>query len=256
MRKKQKFSIGYYLFVILGSLVFAVIGIATVSSMGLTQGEGADVDVLALEGDSEVSRFERGTPPPWATKTPRGFVPTPTSDPYPYPDPPTPTPEPTEDPYPDPPTPTPEPTEDPYPYPEPSTPTPTADPFPAGTTFHVYDLDVYGSGTELINGRWTAGVIVKLETDSGYFLKDIAVEGYFSHQPNRPIRCESTGYNCGITSSPIRLNVNSVEFVVTNAEHNNPNTTYAPEFNYDIDGNSDGTTIIIEQPAPYPAPYP
>ena len=84
MRKNMQFSARHYLIVILGSLVFAAIGIATVSSMDISQTEQDDLQFLSLNGDSDDAyRDGRGYPPPWATKTPRGSRPTPTSDPDP-----------------------------------------------------------------------------------------------------------------------------------------------------------------------------
>ncbi len=254
MRNRNKFSIRSYIFIVLGCLVFAIFGIATASSLSIGQGSEGNIQVLANDLSDDVLRDDRGYPPPgFATKTPRGF-PTPTDEPDPYPDPPTPTPEPTEDPYPypDPPTPTPEPTEDPYPYPDPPTPTPapTQDPYPIGTKFHVFDLDVNQYRTEVLDGGWIAAVTVRLQTEDGHFLGDIAVEGYFSNRPNRIIRCENIGFNCLMESRVLNLGLQSVEFVVTHAEHNNPNTTYAPELNTDSDGDSDGNSIIIEQPDP------
>ena len=139
------------------------------------------------------------------------------------------------------------------PTPEPPTPTPqpTVDPYPINTTFHIRDIDIVEFDTELVDGGWVTSVLVRLETNTSHAIGDSAtIEGYYSNEPTQTVSCQMGGYLCALDSSVIPLSEDSVEFFVTNAAHDNPNTTYASEFNYDEEDDSDGNSIVIIQPDP------
>lgn len=122
-------------------------------------------------------------------------------------------------------------------------PTPTSTPA-AQTTLHVGDLD--GTSTPARN-RWDATVSILIHDGGAVPMANVTVSGNWDGGAAGDGSCltDSTGH-CEITLSRLRTTVIGVTFAVTDVVH--PVGIYHAAENHDPDGDSDGTTIAIQQP--------
>lgn len=122
-------------------------------------------------------------------------------------------------------------------------PTPTSTPA-TQTTLHVGDLD--GTSTPARN-RWDATVSILIHDGGAVPMANVTVSGNWDGGAAGDGSCltDSTGH-CEITLSRLRTTVIGVTFAVTDVVH--PVGIYHAAENHDPDGDSDGTTIAIQQP--------
>lgn len=142
------------------------------------------------------------------------------------------------------PTPTPVPTNTPTPGPDPtSTPTPTATPS-SGSTMHVGDLD----GSSATNrARWDATVTILIVNASGSPVANATVSGAWSSGASGSASCTTNSNGtCSVQETRISRRTASVDFTVNNVTASG--LTYNPGANTDPDGDSNGTTITVNQP--------
>jgi serine/threonine-protein kinase len=181
------------------------------------------IEALPLGSDGTAT----ATPIPSAmpTNTPRPFWPPPTR---------TPTVEPSA-------TATETPTETPTATPT-ATPTPTPTPIPS---VHVSDLDVVVTGDE---ERWEVEVIIYVDDHDGQKKNGATVTGTWTVSGSGvTLTCETWGPgNCSIYSGEIEEEAETT-FTVSDVSY--LYYDYAPEDNWDPDGDSDGTSITADAPS-------
>lgn len=200
----------------------------TVTVSGYNVPQGPQPFALVVDG-------ELGAPAP--TSTP---APTNTSAP------PTATSEPTATPVPPTPTNTPAPTDVPTntPTPTATTPPPTATPTaePTGSS-HVGDLDSLSESQN--RNRWWATVTILVHDDSESPVANATIYGTWSDGVSGSDSCVTDGSGtCAITSLDVFKDP-SITFTVDNVTHSA--LSYDAASNHDPDGDSSGTTIIINQ---------
>ncbi|NUM47534.1 MAG: Ig-like domain-containing protein, partial [Anaerolineales bacterium] len=126
-----------------------------------------------------------------------------------------------------------------------ATPTPTMTPTPPpGNTMHIGDLD----GSSAPSGsRWTATVVITVHDSAHNPIAGVTVSGAWSNGASGSSSCvtDSNG-QCTVTKTNLRTTTNSVTFTVTNATHGS--YTYQSSANHDPDGDSNGTTIVVNKP--------
>jgi hypothetical protein len=181
------------------------------------------------------------------------------------------TPEPTEEPVQDP---TPEPTSEPSPEtsPEPSTepsvestpepggepahepaPEPTAEPTqePAASpsptpALHIGDLD--GTSTADKGQKWRATVSMVVFDATGTAAAGATVSAVWSNDEANTVSCTTDGNGqCSVSSDLLGGKTTSVTLAVNGLSHST--FTYQPSDNSDPDGDSDGTSITVNEPA-------
>ena len=153
--------------------------------------------------------------------------------------------------------PSPTPTNTPGPSPTPTntpvptnTPTPTITPTPTNTpsvtVMHVGDLDGVSVATN--NGRrWQATVTIKVVNGSNVAVSGATVRGQWRNGASGNPTCTTNASGlCSVVKSGLRNNVNSVRFNVTNVTKSG--ATYNAAANSDPDGDSNGTTIVVQEP--------
>ena len=114
-----------------------------------------------------------------------------------------------------------------------STPTPS---------LHIADLD----DSVTANAKnWDATVIILVEDNLGAPVADATVTGSWSSGGSSSGTTDSNGI-CSITRVRLKNNVLSTMFTVINVTH--VNLPYNPDENYDPDGDSNGTNILILKP--------
>lgn len=125
----------------------------------------------------------------------------------------------------------------------PPTPTPTSTPAADGT-MHIGDLDGVGQNN---GGTWTAVATILVVDNAGNPVSGAAVSGSWSNGTTGTGSCiaNSSGL-CSISKAGLRKNINSVTFSVTDVVANG--FTYNASANTDPDGDSNGTSIIIQKP--------
>ncbi len=146
------------------------------------------------------------------------------------------------------PTPTPSPTAGPSPTAT-NTPAPTNTPTPTATAqpnvMHVSDLD--GNSVNTSGNRWRARVTVKVTNGAEQPVSGAKVTGTWSNGATGGGSCTTaTNGTCTIIKNNIRRNVPSVRFTVNNVTRSG--WTYNAGLNHDPDGDSNGTTIIVNRP--------
>jgi PKD repeat protein len=114
-----------------------------------------------------------------------------------------------------------------------------------GTTMHVGDLD---AGSIDTGRRWQGVVTVTVHDDTEAPVGGAEVTGLWSSARSGTGSCttDATG-SCDITSSQVRDSTVSVDFTMTTVTHGS--LSYAAGDNHDVDGDSDGTTIVVPQEA-------
>ena len=121
-----------------------------------------------------------------------------------------------------------------------------APPPPPPNPFHVGDLD--GSGT--VSGKtWNAKVTIRIENASNAALGGAVVTGTWSNGASGTATCTTASNGtCSVQKTKLsRAAVASVRFTVTNATRTGG--TYTPAANHDPDGDSTGTTIVVNRPS-------
>jgi serine protease AprX len=138
----------------------------------------------------------------------------------------------------DPPTFTPEPTVTPT-----ATPSPTPTSAANNNSVHVGDL---GSIATANGSRWDAVVFVTIHDNAETPLSDVTVNGSWGGSANGSGSCVTgSDGTCSISKNNLKTNVSSVTFTVTGLSASLP---YDSSSNHDLDGNSDGTIIVILKP--------
>ncbi|GAB4577547.1 MAG: hypothetical protein Fur0022_02780 [Anaerolineales bacterium] len=129
-----------------------------------------------------------------------------------------------------------------------ATPTPTSTPTPIpspGSFLHIADLDAISTAGG--PGRWNAIVIITIHNASHNPLAGVMVTGTWSNGTTGNSSCVTDiNGQCIVSKTGLRTTTNSVIWTITNATH--PSFSYQPASNHDPDGDSNGTTIIVNQP--------
>jgi PKD repeat protein len=113
-------------------------------------------------------------------------------------------------------------------------------------TVHVGDLD--GSSADAPRGRWDATVTITVHDSAEGTVSGALVEGTWSDGATGGDSCTTDGSGqCSVTKGNLKSNVLSVTFSVSNVTSGAG--AYAPGDNHDPDGDSDGTTVVVGQPA-------
>lgn len=113
------------------------------------------------------------------------------------------------------------------------------------STVHVGDID--SSANLADRNRWEASVTIAIHDANELPVVDATVSGAWSGGISGTGTCVTDGNGlCSITKSNIKGNISSVNFSVTDIVQNG--TVYQPSDNHDPDGDSDGTSITINQP--------
>ncbi|MEJ2266492.1 MAG: fibronectin type III domain-containing protein, partial [Anaerolineales bacterium] len=110
---------------------------------------------------------------------------------------------------------------------------------------HVGDLD--GRSSPAHRGRWDATVSITVHDVNEQAVAGATVSGSWSGGASGSDTCvtDSNGL-CNITKANIKSNVSNVLFTVTDITKDA--TVYQSTDNHDTDGDSDGTSITINQP--------
>lgn len=108
---------------------------------------------------------------------------------------------------------------------------------------HIGDLDGRsepgGRG-----GKWNAIVTITVHDENDARMPSATVTGTWSSGATGSGSCvTNTSGNCSITNAGLKRNASSATFSVTNATL--AGSTYVPMNNHDLDGDSNGTTILI-----------
>jgi len=142
-------------------------------------------------------------------------------------------------------TPTPTPTNTPTPTPTPTaTPTPAATPTPQGNEIHLGDLD--GGSENMSNGRWQAIVTITVHDANHAPVARARVRGKWEGGANGNGSCMTNADGvCSLNKSVLPQN-SSVTFTVTKISKTG--ATYRSAANHDVDGGTNGTTIVINRP--------
>ncbi len=131
------------------------------------------------------------------------------------------------------------------------TPTPTATP-PPGSNVHVGDLDASAT----TSGRsWTANVTVTVHNNSEAPVANATVSGNWSNGTTGSGSCVTNASGqCVISKSGLGNSLSSVTFTVSNVAVGGQN--YAAGDNHDPDGDSNGTSIVVNKSGTPPTPTP
>ncbi len=114
---------------------------------------------------------------------------------------------------------------------------------PPPTTIHVSDLDGSASGA----GNWNAKVTITIRDSNQALVANATVTGNWSNGANGSTSCttNSTG-QCTVSKGGIKKGQASVTWTVNNVTH--ATLSYSVGANSDPDGDSNGTTIVIQKP--------
>jgi serine protease AprX len=116
----------------------------------------------------------------------------------------------------------------------------------ADPTVHVGNLD--GSSTDAPHSRWEATVTITVHDSNEEAISGALVEGNWSGGANGGDSCTTDANGqCSVIKANLKGNVGSVTFGVSNVTSSAG--AYAAVDNHDPDGDSDGTTIIVNKPA-------
>jgi len=191
----------------------AAAGTWTVSVQGANVPNGPQPFAVVVAGSSGSGPAPTNTPiPPTATNTPVGPTATPTNTPVP-------------------------PT---------ATPSPTPSPTSPAAGMHVGDLD--GTGTNTSSSRWRARVTIAVHDANHAPVSGATVTGNWSNGSSGSSSCTTNSNGvCNVNKSSLRRsNVASVQFTVTNVTKSG--VTYSSAANHDVDGGTNGTTIVVNRP--------
>ena len=111
---------------------------------------------------------------------------------------------------------------------------------------HVGDLDA--SATPANRGKWNATVTIEVHAADESVVADASVFGSWSDGASGLSTCVTdTSGTCSVTKNNIHKNNSSATFSVSDVTH--AASSYAPSANHDPDGDSNGSSITIDQPA-------
>ena len=114
----------------------------------------------------------------------------------------------------------------------------------AAVVVHVADLD--GSSTQLVRARWSASVTIGVRDTIGQAVANANVTGSWSAGARGSGGCTTDASGlCATSKGNIKSSVPSVTFTVEGIT--GTGITYDAAANSDPDGDSDGTTIIVNQ---------
>jgi hypothetical protein len=124
-----------------------------------------------------------------------------------------------------------------------SPPPPPPPPPPPGGVMHVGDLD----GSDVSAGRkWIAEVAISLHDADHNPVADASVSGSWSGVNGGGSCTTDSNGQCTITRQNINTRIATVTFTVTDVAHTS--LSYDSTANHDPDGDSDGTSVNIDQP--------
>jgi asparagine N-glycosylation enzyme membrane subunit Stt3 len=110
---------------------------------------------------------------------------------------------------------------------------------------HIGDLDA--ASTPGGTGKWNATVTITVHDTAHNPVAGVTVTGAWSNGATGTGSCVTNASGqCFLSKTGLRTTTNSVTFSVTNATHGS--LTYQPASNHDPDGDSTGTTIIVNKP--------
>jgi PKD repeat protein len=113
-------------------------------------------------------------------------------------------------------------------------------------TVHVGDLD--GLGAEAPRGRWDATVTITVHDSSEGAVSGALVEGAWSDGATGGTSCTTDASGqCSVTKANLKSNVPGVTWNVSNVTSGAG--AYVAGDNHDPDGDSDGTSVVVPQPA-------
>jgi serine protease len=129
-----------------------------------------------------------------------------------------------------------------------ATSTPTASPTPLPSV-HIGDLDPWTVGS----GPWNAGAVVRVHTAAEAPVQGALVAFSYSGGASGQTSCvtDAAG-SCSVLAGQAPASAPSVTFVVTNVTAGG--YAYNATANHDPDGDSNGTTIVVLNPAPPASP--
>lgn len=118
-------------------------------------------------------------------------------------------------------------------------------------TLHVGDLE--GSGAAEPKNRWRAAVTITIHDSNEVAVSGAIVDGSWSDGASGDASCTTDAHgHCTVSKSNMKGNVSSVTFTVVNVTSNVG--TYVQGNNHDLDEDSDGTSITVNQPGANTAP--
>jgi subtilisin family serine protease len=121
------------------------------------------------------------------------------------------------------------------------------------TPIHVGDLD--GKKIDAARGRWDAVVTITVHDERHDQNGGITISGTWSNGATGSDECTTNiDGQCEIVKSNLKSNVSAVTFSIDGLLGSG--CTYDSGSNHDLDGDSDGTTIIVLKDPPPPEPTP
>ena len=132
----------------------------------------------------------------------------------------------------------------PEPTPEPA-PEPTPEPIPSpSASLHVSDLDGIG---ETRRRSWRAKVYITVRDHNGFPVENAVVDGNWSGGASGSDDCETDSEGrCQVRSVRVNAGNSTITFTVTHISY--ASLEYDALLNSDPDGDSDGTSITVNQP--------
>ena len=120
----------------------------------------------------------------------------------------------------------------------------TVNPFVPAPTVHIGDLDGSGSGNK---SGWSAAVTVAVHNSIHGAMSGALVTGTLSGAATGSRSCTTSGSGtCQISVSNLRKRDASVTFTVTGITASG--ATYTSGSNHDVDGGTNGTSVVITKP--------
>ncbi len=112
---------------------------------------------------------------------------------------------------------------------------------PPPPAMHVGDLD----GASTTNQKsWNANVTIDVHTESHGSAGGVAVSGTWDDGSTATCTTNGSG-RCAVSRAGIPPKTSSVSFTVTSATHST--FVFSPGSNHDVEGDSNGTTIVIRR---------
>jgi PKD repeat protein len=114
-------------------------------------------------------------------------------------------------------------------------------------SLHIGDLD--GSASPVVAQQWTATVNITAHDEFEQPVAGARIIGRWSSGARRTASCvtDATG-SCSVSNTRVPGGVPAIAFTVARVRHSV--LTHDPDSNHDPDSDSDGTRIIVRQPAP------
>jgi hypothetical protein len=116
-----------------------------------------------------------------------------------------------------------------------------------GTTTHVGDLDCTSQKSPNQNKRWIANVAIEVHDAKEQPVARATVSGKWSGGYAGSGSCVTdAGGRCTVSSGPIPIQKITTTFTVNNVTH--ATMSYNSSSNHDLDGDSNGTFIVVSKP--------